>query len=270
MREAASMRLEQVVVMVLSSALVVLGRVGEGRGSMKLDTRKCCLITEVLVEQGPGRRPCTPVQDTDTVKKKLGRPGLNPMRWQGQDLSKFAIHHGKPQCDKGERLEALYHHNNEDGFSHQLELGDDGSLVYTKPGGEEHVLRDEKYCVDTLWVSHNYSHVPEETLANFAYVCLAAPSLEEVVHRLVYPVGVAVSMGCLTLTFLLYILLPQLRDLTGGYTRDKANYPVFLQVHLISNCFETFRVYWGQKNLNICSKVDLGKDNLFIYQARWF
>ena len=29
--------------------------------------------------------------------------------------------------------------------------------------------------------------------------------------------GVAVSMSCLTLTFLLYSLLPQLRDLTGKF-----------------------------------------------------
>ena len=92
---------------------------------------------------------------------------------------------------------------------------------------------DEKYCVDKLWVGHNYSHVPEETLSNFAYVCLdVTQSVEEVkitfslmivlkilffqlVNNFVYPIGVAVSMACLTLTFLLYLLLPQLRDLTG-------------------------------------------------------
>ena len=38
----------------------------------------------------------------------------------------------------------------------------------------------------------------------------------ELVEKWVYPVGVALSMGCLTLTFLLYSLLPQLRDLTGN------------------------------------------------------
>ena len=87
--------------------------------------------------------------------------------------------------------------------------------------------------MDKLWVGHNYSHVPEETLSNFAYVCLdVTQSVEEVkitfslmivlkilffqlVKHFVYPIGVAVSMACLTLTFLLYLLLPQLRDLTG-------------------------------------------------------
>lgn len=80
-------------------------------------------------------------------------------------------------------------------------------------------------------MGHNYSHVPEETLSNFAYVCLdVTQSVEEViwpslihvnlvlsqlVKNFIYPVGVAVSMACLTLTFLLYLLLPQLRDLTG-------------------------------------------------------
>ena len=37
----------------------------------------------------------------------------------------------------------------------------------------------------------------------------------QLVNNFVYPIGVAVSMACLTLTFLLYLLLPQLRDLTG-------------------------------------------------------
>ena len=87
--------------------------------------------------------------------------------------------------------------------------------------------------MDKLWVGHNYSHVPEETLSNFAYVCLdVTQSVEEVkitfslmivlkilffqlVNNFVYPIGVAVSMACLTLTFLLYLLLPQLRDHTG-------------------------------------------------------
>ena len=42
---------------------------------------------------------------------------------------------------------------------------------------------DEKYCVDKLWVGHNYSHVPEETLSNFAYVCLdVTQSVEEVIY----------------------------------------------------------------------------------------
>ena len=39
--------------------------------------------------------------------------------------------------------------------------------------------------------------------------------LLQLVKNFIYPVGVAVSMACLTLTFLLYLLLPQLRDLTG-------------------------------------------------------
>ena len=35
--------------------------------------------------------------------------------------------------------------------------------------------------MDKLWVGHNYSHVPEETLSNFAYVCLdVTQSVEEV------------------------------------------------------------------------------------------
>ena len=36
-------------------------------------------------------------------------------------------------------------------------------------------------------------------------------------EEIVYPTGVALSMSCLVLTFLLYSVLPQLRDLTGKF-----------------------------------------------------
>jgi len=196
------------VLLLLAIAPMTSARIGEG-GARKLDTRKCCLMTQVLVEKGPSQRACT---------DKLGQAGLDPMSWQGKQLGQFAIHHGKPQCSGDEKLIPLYHHDNQEAFSHQLELESTGFLVYNKPGGESIRFGDEKYCVDKLWVGHNYSHVPEETLSNFAYVCLdVTQSVEELVNNFVYPIGVAVSMACLTLTFLLYLLLPQLRDLTGKF-----------------------------------------------------
>ena len=84
-------------------APVTKARIGEG-GARKLDTRKCCLMTQVLVEKGPSQRQCT---------DKLGQAGLDPMRWQGKQLGDFAIHHGKPHCSGDEKLIPLYHHDNQ-------------------------------------------------------------------------------------------------------------------------------------------------------------
>ena len=75
-----------------------------------------------------------------------------------------------------------------------------------------------QYCVDKLLVGHNYSHIYEGDVVNFAYVCLdLEQSVAELVETVVYPAGVALSMASLTLTALLYSLLPQLRDLTGKF-----------------------------------------------------
>ena len=79
-------------------------------------------------------------------------------------------------------------------------------------------LSSDKYCLDKLLMSHNFSHIYQGDVAHFAYVCLnMEQSVSEIVETVVYPIGVAVSMSCLTLTFLLYSFLPQLRDLTGKF-----------------------------------------------------
>ena len=62
----------------------------------------------------------------------------------------------------------------------------------------------------------------------------------------IYPVGVAVSMACLTLTFLLYLLLPQLRDLTGLNHTFKLNLALIVS-HLKIDLLE------GKFILGICS-----------------
>ena len=79
-------------------------------------------------------------------------------------------------------------------------------------------LRSDKYCIDKLLMSHNYSHILQGDLVHFSYICLnMEKTMAEVVETVIYPIGVAVSMSCLTLTFLLYSFLPQLRDLTGKF-----------------------------------------------------
>jgi hypothetical protein len=188
----------------------VCGNIG-GQGN-KQDTRKCCLLSEVYVEEGPGEagRICTSVE-------KIGHSNLTPMQWRGKKLQDFAIFHGKPVCAEGEDLIPLYHHHSYE-RSDNLELLLNGTLIYTSEDHEPIEFSDDKYCVDKLFVSHNYSHIYEGDIANFAYVCMdIRKTVSEIVETLVYPVGVAVSMGCLTLTFLLYSFLPQLRDLTGKF-----------------------------------------------------
>ena len=175
--------------------------------SRKVDVRKCCGVSEVILESGPGGRECTPGD-------KVGHPNLTPRRWRGSRLQEFAINHGRPECRAGEHLTPLYHH---DGGPDRLDLLANGSLTYRHMEEEGRTYSYLRYCVDRLVMHHNYSHVAEGDVVDFAYVCLdVSVSVREAVEYWVYPVGVAVSMGCLTLTFLLYSFLPQLRDLTGG------------------------------------------------------
>jgi len=104
--------------------------------------------------------------------------------------------------------------------SDNIELRLNGSLVYRRDASSPSLLLPHsKYCLDRLLIHHNISHVGSQgATLNFAYVCLdVRQTVSEIVESLVYPVGVSVSMGCLTLTFLLYSLLPQLRDLTGKF-----------------------------------------------------
>ena len=67
-----------IVLMMISASLASI----ETSSSYKPDTRKCCLLSEVLVEEGPGQRRCTEVA-------KIGGAGagaLNPKTWRGHEL----------------------------------------------------------------------------------------------------------------------------------------------------------------------------------------
>ena len=82
--------------------------------------------------------------------------------------------------------------------------------------------------------------------------------MAEVVETVIYPIGVAVSMSCLTLTFLLYSFLPQLRDLTGKFILGicsflTTNYALrLIDVEMFGFKVETF---------------DISGDILFIYHS---
>lgn len=118
-------------------------------------------------------------------------------------------------CQEREHLIPLYHHPRD---PNSLELLPNGTLRYTSDHRSPMEFSYIKYCIDKLVVSHNYSHIEEGDVADFAYVCIdISQSISETVELWVLPVGIAISMACLTLTFLLYALLPQLRDLTGKF-----------------------------------------------------
>ncbi len=53
---------------------------------------------------------------------------------------------------------------------------------------------------------------------DFAYLCVSSQQdITALMNDYVYPVGLSASMMCFILTFLLYSVLPQLRDLTGKF-----------------------------------------------------
>ena len=197
--------------LVLSLVLAGLVRSKVEVESYKEDTRKCCWLNEVLVEEGPGTRECRTVDN-------VGHPNLNHMVWRNKKLSDYAMFHQSPECGEREELVALYHHGEYQGRTEKLDLTPNGTLTVSINGREKMEFSTDKYCIDKLLMSHDFSHILEGDVANFAYVCMnIEASISEIVSTVVYPIGVAVSMSCLTLTFLLYSLLPQLRDLTGKF-----------------------------------------------------
>ena len=58
------------------------------------------------------------------------------------------------------------------------------------PRSSVHQLSSDKYCLDKLLMSHNFSHIYQGDVAHFAYVCLnMEQSVSEIVETVVYPIG---------------------------------------------------------------------------------
>jgi len=189
--------------------LVCVAMLGVAAAKRKV-TRKCCGVSETMVESGPGHRPCKSAT-------QVGHKQLVMNQWKNVKLSDYVINHGKPLCEDGEHLTPIYDHA---GGVDTLNLLTNGSLTHSgeRVDGRGVTYDYIKYCVDQLVMNHNYSGVARGQMVDFAYVCIdRSLGVAELVEKWVYPVGVALSMGCLTLTFLLYSLLPQLRDLTGKF-----------------------------------------------------
>ena len=68
-------------------------------------------------------------------------------------------------------------------------------------------------------MAHEIQASGKHELVQFAAVCVRNRNVEpaRVFEDWVYPIGLSLSMACMVATFLLYSVLPQLRDLTGKF-----------------------------------------------------
>ena len=201
------MMMMMMLMMSLLMVDTVVGRIDNSRFKGKVQTRKCCLLSEILVEVAPGVRNCTSVE-----KIGLNNLDLKPRVWRGVSLTDFIINHLEPgtslNCGPGESLFPAYHHELYHGRTENLELMKNGSLMVrlhqtlvkmkilfsqiswgdNDEDGRE--LSSDKYCVDKLLMSHNYSHINNGDVTHFAYVCLnMEKSVSEIVENIVYPIG---------------------------------------------------------------------------------
>ena len=205
--ELTRMMMMMMLMMSLLMVDTVVGRIDNSRFKGKVQTRKCCLLSEILVEVAPGVRNCTSVE-----KIGLNNLDLKPRMWRGVSLTDFIINHLEPgtalNCGPGESLFPAYHHELYHGRTENLELMKNGSLMVrlhqtlvkmkilfsqiswgdNDEDGRE--LSSDKYCVDKLLMSHNYSHINNGDVTHFAYVCLnMEKSVSEIVENIVYPIG---------------------------------------------------------------------------------
>ena len=107
-----------VILMILSTVSASFERL-----SSKPDTHKCCMLSEIYVEEAPGVRVCRP------VSKIGGFADLNPLQWQDHQLKDFVISHVPLECGEGEQKYQAYHHDDYQGQTESLELLDNGTLV---------------------------------------------------------------------------------------------------------------------------------------------
>ena len=97
-------------------------------------------------------------------------------------------------------------------------------LVHSeKKASERRLYAPDKYCMDDLIITHNFTMDPsenatDELIYSFSYLCINTKAdIKGLVDHYIYPIGLSVSLMCFVLTFLLYSVLPQLRDLTGKF-----------------------------------------------------
>ncbi|XP_071744231.1 probable G-protein coupled receptor Mth-like 5 isoform X2 [Lepeophtheirus salmonis] len=180
---------------------------------------KCCPLDSILYQK-------TLEDERICIKKKSTNEDLtiwSPIFFDAESVSpleivpNYALDEGIPDCSNDSLLvSALHHEHSIDEFkllsngsvSHRLSRS--GSII-----GKERVFHLGDYCLDEIL--RNDSEKME-----FAFFCVKlsdhhSNSFQRIVEDVFYPIGLAISILCLILTFLLYSFLPQLRDLTGKF-----------------------------------------------------
>ena len=200
---------------------------------------KCCELDQLVVESHPGHRACRKRTDLLHIDLKFGRTRWEPSFHDSNTGQvtlgprTYVLEFGPPACSAGDVMFAVSHSPKTDDKLMLLENGTmSHQLVHNENMASKRVLYPPgRYCVDDLIITHNFtlgdegsgeddfsaSNAQDEVL-EFAYICVdQSIDVQSVVKAYVYPVGLAVSMMSLVLTFLLYTFLPQLRDLTGKF-----------------------------------------------------
>lgn len=199
----------------------------------KVHVNKCCEVDSLLVESSLGARECRRRTELLHVDVRMARAKWEPSFHDastGREVigpQVYVLDIGIPRCDlkAGEHMFPVSHSRRTDDelmlltngtLSHQLvhERDNATSMRFLYPTA--------KYCIDDLIATHNFTAgadaAEQDIVLEFAYICVNnAMDVQHIVEAYVYPIGLAVSMMCLILTFLLYAFLPQLRDLTGKF-----------------------------------------------------
>eukprot|EP00095_Tigriopus_kingsejongensis_P003478 maker-scaffold264_size232020-snap-gene-1.15 protein:Tk03478 transcript:maker-scaffold264_size232020-snap-gene-1.15-mRNA-1 annotation:"probable g-protein coupled receptor mth-like 5" len=192
---------------------------------------KCCAIGSVMIESELSVRSCKNRSDVSEDISK--RPRWSPVFFdlhtetEVERPTSYLLQTGVPKCDaaQGEILAPVYHH--EHTFDDMMLLIN-GSLVHQlfhkAALSPKYTYPPDKYCLEDMIVKHNVTgrlsnDTISDSLIEFGYICVRRQeaTLQSVVDDFVYPCGLAASILCLILTFLLYSFLPQLRDLTGKF-----------------------------------------------------
>ncbi|XP_059086180.1 probable G-protein coupled receptor Mth-like 5 [Tigriopus californicus] len=218
---------------------------------------KCCPIGSVLIESALSVRTCK--NRSEVSEDTSRRPRWSPVFFDLQTETEverpasYLLQTGVPKCaiENGETLAPIYHH--EHTFDDMMLLIN-GSLVHQlfhkTSLSPRYVYSPDKYCLEDMIIRHNVSGsisngTIEDSLIEFGYICVKnEENLQSIVDDFIYPCGLAVSILCLILTFLLYSFLPQLRDLTGKF--------ILAICAFLSTCLALILVeHFGWKDTNV-------------------
>ena len=210
----------------ISLTLLALALSAKAENKDPVMVSKCCEVHSILVETALGVRTCKNRSELLHIDLRLGNTKWEPPFYEnGIEVigpKSIVLKIGTPQCDfaNGDIIVPVSHSRKSDD---ELRLLTNGTMSHRlvhseKEASDRYFYGNDKYCMDDLIVTHNFTHHEDELILDFAYLCVNhQPDVKMMMNTYIYPVGLAVSMMCFILTFLLYSFLPQLRDLTGKF-----------------------------------------------------